>query len=82
MKECSETSIPASVMVLEAWSDEETFYIWNDAEYEPREDGGAFRYEDFSFREDGKWPDPMAFVNKLGAGRSQARAVADTRHQV
>lgn len=61
----SETSIPASVMVLEAWSDEETFYIWNDAEYEPREDGGAFRYEDFSFRRDGKWPDPMAFANKL-----------------
>lgn len=61
----SETSIPASVMVLEAWSDEETFYIWNDAEYEPRDDGGAFRYEDFRFREDGKWPDPMAFVNKL-----------------
>lgn len=61
----SETGIPASVMVLEAWSDEETFYIWNDAEYEPRDDGGAFRYEDFSFRHDGKWPDPMAFVNRL-----------------
>ena len=26
---------------------------------------GAFRYEDFRFREDGRWPDPMAFVRKL-----------------
>ena len=65
LEKLAETSIPATVMVLEAWSDEETFYIWNDAEYEPREDGGAFRYEDFRFREDGRWPDPMAFVRKL-----------------
>lgn len=65
LRRLEETAIPATVMVLEAWSDEETFYIWNDAEYEPRDDGGAFRYEDFRFREDGKWPDPMAFVKGL-----------------
>lgn len=60
-----ETGIPASVMVLEAWSDEETFYIWNDAIYTPRADGSAMRYADFTFPEDGKWPDPMAFCNTL-----------------
>ena len=26
---------PASVVVLEAWSDEATFYIWNEAKYTP-----------------------------------------------
>lgn len=58
-------AIPATVMVLEAWSDEETFYIWNDAVYAPRADGGAFRYADFRFPPDGKWPDPMAFTKVL-----------------
>ncbi len=58
-------SIPATVMVLEAWSDEETFYIWNDAKYTPKEDGGAFTYKDFSFSPEGKWPDPKGFVDTL-----------------
>ena len=30
---------PASVVVLEAWSDEATFYIWNEAKYTPVPDG-------------------------------------------
>lgn len=61
----NETAIPATVMVLEAWSDEETFYIWNDAKYTPRKDGGKLRYQDFSFPKDGKWPDPKAFCETL-----------------
>lgn len=60
-----DTAIPATVLVLEAWSDEETFYIWNDANYTPRKDGEAFRYSDFTFPEDGKWPDPKAFCDEL-----------------
>lgn len=61
----NEHAVPATVMVLEAWSDEETFYIWNDAKYAPRADGSAFRYEDFSFPADGKWPNPKAFCDTL-----------------
>lgn len=61
----NEHKIPATVMVLEAWSDEETFYIWNDAKYTPRADGSAFRYEDFVFPADGKWPNPKAFCETL-----------------
>lgn len=60
-----ELAIPATVMVLEAWSDEETFYIWNDAQYVPRRDGSAFQYEDFTFPADGKWPDPQGFIRNL-----------------
>lgn len=59
------TAIPATVMVLEAWSDEETFYIWNDAKYTPRKDGGELRYSDFTFPEDGRWPNPKAFCETL-----------------
>lgn len=65
LRQMKETAIPATVMVLEAWSDEETFYIWNDAKYTPRKDGGPFRYEDFEFPADGKWPDPKAFCECL-----------------
>lgn len=48
IRQMRETAIPATVMVLEAWSDEETFYIWNDAIYTPRKDGGPIRYSDFT----------------------------------
>lgn len=41
---------PASILVLEAWSDEATFYIWNEAKYQPKPDGAALQYDDFDFR--------------------------------
>jgi len=58
-------SIPATVMVLEAWSDEENFYIINDAKYTPNDGSEAFRYEDFSFSQEGKWPNPRKFIGQL-----------------
>lgn len=54
---------PASVLVLEAWSDEATFYIWNGAGYEAKP-GGA-RYEDFDFGESAYWPDPKGMIERL-----------------
>lgn len=60
----NELDIPATTMVLEAWSDECTFYIWNGAEYTPKENG-VFNYADFSFRDDGPWPNPKAFVDTI-----------------
>lgn len=64
LRQMKDTAIPATVMVLEAWSDEETFYIWNDAKYTPRK-GGPFRYGDFEFGAEGKWPDPKGFCESL-----------------
>lgn len=55
---------PASVVVLEAWSDEATFYIWNGAKYAPVADGQALKYEDFDFS-DSPWPDPAKMVKEL-----------------
>ena len=64
--EClEEKQFPASVMVLEAWSDEATFYIFNGAEYKPRRDGGAFRYEDFDFSKSAYWTDPKGMIDAL-----------------
>jgi len=59
--------IPATVLVIEAWSDESTFYIWNDAQYAPKSPDRVFRYSDFIFPLDGRWPDPMGLVNDLHA---------------
>lgn len=55
---------PASVVVLEAWSDEATFYIWNGAKYEPVPHGQALTYEDFDFS-DTPWPDPAKMIKDI-----------------
>lgn len=62
-----EHGIPATVLVIEAWSDEATFYIFNDAQYAPRPGAEAFDYADFSFPEWGRWPDPKGLVEQLHA---------------
>lgn len=59
--------IPPSVVVIEAWSDETTFYIWNDAQYTPVPGDQTFRYSDFTFSAEGKWPDPKAMTDQLHA---------------
>src|SRR5262249_1712091 len=68
MEEVDQTlahDVPATVLVIEAWSDETTFYIWNDAQYKPKPGGEAFTYADFSFRPDGKWPNPKAMIDRV-----------------
>lgn len=57
--------IPATVLVIEAWSDESTFYIWNDADYTPKSAEEPFTYDDFTFPPDGRWPDPKGMIDEL-----------------
>jgi alpha-glucosidase (family GH31 glycosyl hydrolase) len=57
--------IVPSVVVIEAWSDETTFYIWNDAQYTPKPGAEAHHYADFTFAPEGKWPDPKGMVDWL-----------------
>jgi alpha-glucosidase (family GH31 glycosyl hydrolase) len=57
--------IQPSVIVIEAWSDESTFYIWNDAEYTPVSGEKTLNYQDFTFA--GKWPDPKGMIDDLHA---------------
>ncbi|MHA6481106.1 glycoside hydrolase family 31 protein [Paenibacillus sp. strain BS8-2] len=57
--------IPATVMVLEQWSDESTFYIFNDAQYEEKDGDERFRYNDFTFPEWGRWPNPKKLVERI-----------------
>lgn len=60
-----ELDIPATVLVIEAWSDEKNFYIWNDAQYSPRPGDERFSYDDFRFPSDGLWPNPKEMVRTL-----------------
>ncbi len=57
--------IPATVLVIEAWSDEKNFYIWNDAQYSPLDPSSHPRLADFSFPTGGKWPDPKGMTDAL-----------------
>lgn len=63
----AEHDIPVGSIVVEAWSDESTFAVWRDAEYEPRQDGGPLSLEHFTFPADGAWPDPKGMVDSLHA---------------
>lgn len=56
---------PATVLVVEAWSDEATFYIFNGARYEAKAYGEALKYEDFDFSDSEYWQNPKAMVDKL-----------------
>jgi len=58
-----EHDIPTSVIVLEAWSDEETFYTFNDSKYEAQDGDYVPKLEDFTFG--GKWPDPKGMIDEL-----------------
>ena len=60
-----EYDVPATALVIEAWSDETTFYIWNGAQYTPRDGGDRPRLADFSFPADGPWPDPKSMTERL-----------------
>ncbi|MFA6979528.1 MAG: TIM-barrel domain-containing protein [Ignavibacteriaceae bacterium] len=56
-------NIPNTVVVIEAWSDEETFYIFNDAIYKPKLGSNGFSLKDFKFA--GRWPDPVGMISNL-----------------
>ena len=58
-------NIPATVIVLEQWSDEATFYIFNDAQYEEKSGQECFTYSDFKFPLWGRWPNPKAIVQRI-----------------
>lgn len=64
LQKLKEYGFPASVLVLEAWSDEATFYIWNGAKYTPAPDGRALEREDFDFT-GSPWPDPEGMIHSL-----------------
>lgn len=60
-------NIPHSVLVLEQWSDEATFYVWHGASYTAKPGSSALAYSDLSFPSGGEWSDPKAMVSAAHA---------------
>lgn len=65
VKNTKKFKIPSTVLVIEAWSDEHTFYVFNDAEYEDDNGENGKKYSDFNFPEWGRWPNPKQMVQDL-----------------
>lgn len=59
------SGIPHSALVLEQWSDEATFYLWNGATYTPTDGSTPLTYDDLSFPAGGPWQDPRQMVSDL-----------------
>jgi hypothetical protein len=57
--------IPATVLVIEAWSDEVTYYVFNDAKYKEKPSREFYGYDDYEFPEWGRWPNPKEMVETL-----------------
>jgi len=57
--------IPATVLVIEAWSDEINFYIWNDAQYKQQPASQFLHLKDYRFPAEGRWPDPKSMIDEL-----------------
>jgi alpha-D-xyloside xylohydrolase len=56
---------PATVMVVEAWSDESTFYLWNGAAYKVNDGSCGFCADELDFTASSYWPDPKALIERL-----------------
>ena len=66
LEKMKELQLPATAIVLEAWSDEHTFCIFNDAHYEPLPQDRPYQYGHFTFPSTGKWPDPKGLSKAIG----------------
>ncbi|MDR2975661.1 MAG: glycoside hydrolase family 31 [Propionibacteriaceae bacterium] len=58
------SGIPHSVVVLEQWSDEATFYVWKDAQYTPTDGSGALSADSLTFPSGTAWSDPEQMIAK------------------
>lgn len=65
LHETQKLQIPASVLVIEAWSDEMNFYIWNDAQYKIKPSSEPCSLSDFTFSADSRWPNLKSMVDEL-----------------
>ncbi|PSL02710.1 galactose mutarotase-like protein [Haloactinopolyspora alba] len=65
MRRHRELDIPVGAVVIEAWSDEQTFATFRDARYEVHRDGAPHAAEDFDYPADGAWPDPKGMIDEL-----------------
>ncbi len=54
---------PVGVVVIEAWSDEATFYLWNGTTHQIKSGKERVEISEMNFHE--PWPDPVNMINAL-----------------
>lgn len=59
------TKIPATVFVLEQWSDEATYYMFNDSEYDNYKSVDEIKEHKISFPSWGRWPNPRKMISNI-----------------
>lgn len=57
--------IPATVFVLEQWSDEATYYMFNDSAYKDYKPYESINYNRISFPDWGRWPNPKKMIDQI-----------------
>ncbi len=67
MDQHAELDIPLGAVVIEAWSDEQGFAIFNDATYDVTPDAAAHDAADMTYPPEGLWPDPSGMIAELHA---------------
>lgn len=69
LKLANQYHIPATVFVLEQWSDEATYYMFNDSIYPEYTANRSINLSKIDFPKWGRWPDPAGMINEVhGAG--------------
>lgn len=62
VEKTKQLDIPATVIVLEQWSDEATYYLWNDAEYLFSDSSQQIDKTHIYYPDWGRWPDPEKLI--------------------
>lgn len=65
--EAIRSGITPGVVVIEAWSDESTFVVFRDAQYQPTDGSTPLKASGISYPESGAWPNPKAMVEGMHA---------------
>jgi alpha-glucosidase (family GH31 glycosyl hydrolase) len=60
-----EATIDLGVIVLEAWSDESTFAVFRDAEYEPTDGSRGLHASEIRYPVGGAWPNPQLMIEEM-----------------
>jgi len=67
---CQQHQILSTVLVIEAWSDESTYYIWNGAQFSLKPFDQSYQFTDFSFPQNGHWLNLKEMVRRIHASGS------------
>ena len=59
----TELELPITSLVIEQWSDEATFYTFNGAKYDVKEEG--LKYEDYSYEDSAFWSNPKQMIEDI-----------------